>query len=242
MPYAALYTPEPTRPAGGPQPGTMTLQSWICIESEWADDFTSLGIYSPRDICGNDWPDWECVGSQHAAGRAADDGHPVVAGGSPVAAELAKWLVKFSADLGIQEVITERRRWNNQTKRWAAYSGRSPHLDHVHWAQNAAGARYLTRAKILALVGSPAPPDEPNPPAQPAPPQEGTTMEIWHCTANGQRYAVMPDGLVRLTVAETNVLLYGGAHLQVIPTVALLDKLHSGKRVRSFVDAPVLGG
>lgn len=238
MPYAAFYTPEPTRPASGPQPGTVALQTFICEESEWAADFHDLGIYNPRDICGNLWPDWECVGSQHARGAAGDDGHRVVVGGNLAAAALAKWLVKYAADFGIQEVITERRRWNNQSKRWAAYSGRSPHLDHVHWAQNSSGARYLTLDKIRALV---TPPEPPAPAPEPVAPLEGT-MEIWHCPENSQRYALMPDGLVRITVAIAKELVAGNVPYRVIATTATLDLLVRGKRVVSFVDAPVLGG
>jgi hypothetical protein len=84
--------------------------------------------------------------------------------------------------------------------------------------------------------------DGPRPAPTPDPDPTGDQMVLIHCTAIDQRYALMPDGLVRLTEAEFNQLLLGGGRQQIVPTTALLDKLVKGKRVVSFVDAPTLGG
>lgn len=175
MSFPIVYTPEPTRPSGGPQPGTRTLQTWIVNEWDEADavddtDPTNLGIYNPRDVCGNPWPDWECKGSQHASGRAGDDGFPVAPGGHPEGHKLAAWLVENHAELGIQEVIWAERRWHNDLPvlphaRWPTYRGRSKHLDHVHWAQNSFGAAGLTIEMIRGVMPMPKPEPEPAPPA-----------------------------------------------------------------------------
>lgn len=169
--YAALYTPEPSRPASGPQPGTLTLQRWIIDNWDATDgvddtDPTNLGIYNPRDVCGNPWTgpgSWTCAGSQHARGAAGDDGFPRDKHrwptGHPEGTKLAHWLVAHHHQLGIQEVIWAGHRWTNQTLQWRTYNGRSDHYDHVHWAQTSTAARALTLADITAVA--PHPPEEP---------------------------------------------------------------------------------
>lgn len=179
MGFPVVYTPEPARPSGGPQPGTRNLLGWIVSPEGWdaADAFddvdpTNLGIYNPRDVCGNQWPFWECKGSQHARGAAGDAGFPVVLpGGHAEGHKLANWLVANHRALGIQEVIWAERRWHNKLgviphSQWPKYIGRSKHYDHVHFAQNDAGAKGLTVAMIKAVAPAPAPPD-PTPPAEP---------------------------------------------------------------------------
>lgn len=181
MNFPVVYTPEPSAPAGGPQRGTKILQTWIVGSWDGCDgvddqDPTNLGIYNPRDVCGNPWPRWKCKGSQHARGAAGDDGFPVVLpGGHPEGHKLAAWLVEHHVALGIQEVIWAKRRWKNSMGviphgQWPEYHGRSEHLDHVHWAQNDPGAKGLTLEMIKAVMPMPAP--TPEPPAAPAPKEE----------------------------------------------------------------------
>lgn len=163
-PFLAYYTPEPTSPSGGPTPGAEALLDWICDESPWAADFSPLGIYNPRDICGNLWPDWSCTGSQHAAGRAGDAGCLVVRpDGLPEGWALAAWLIAHHELLGVQEVIFAGKRWDNQSQRWRIYSGRDDHFGHVHFALNTSGAALLTRARILSVAPA-APEPLPTPP------------------------------------------------------------------------------
>lgn len=145
--YATVYTKEPARPSGGPLPGTVRLQRFLVDEF----DGTNLGIYNPRDVCGNQWPDWECVGSQHARGAAGDIGFPVVRPeGHADGRRLAAHLVEHHRQLGVQEVIFSARRWTNQTGTWKPYTGRSDHFDHVHYALTADAAVNLTAAEIEA--------------------------------------------------------------------------------------------
>lgn len=200
-PFAGTYTAEPRRPSGGPQPGAVALLDWLCDESPWADEFTSLGIYSPRDICGNFWPDWRCTGSQHARGAAGDAGCRVVRPGGLVEGwEAANWLVRNAAILGVQEVIFAGQRWDNQTRRWKVYTGRSDHYDHVHFALNASGARYLTRARILSVApGAPAPAPTPIPPLE---------DDVFFYDMDHPKDPTGPDALIQVT-AKGQVRLTG---------------------------------
>jgi hypothetical protein len=151
--FAPIYTPEPTRCSGGPTPGALNLQDWICNRSPWRAAVTNLGIYNCRTIAGSRRL------SSHASGRAGDSGVRIIPGGHPAGHELARWLVANAAVLGVQEVIWNRQRWDNQTRRWRPYTGVSPHLDHVHWALNTHGGRHLTEVRILSVAPRPAPPE-----------------------------------------------------------------------------------
>ena len=156
-PFLPVYTPEPSRCASGVQPGTAALQEWITEDSPWAAHLTDLGTFNCRKIAGtNRW-------SSHASGRAGDSGVRVMATGHPAGHALAAWLVKNAGMLGVQEVIWNRRRWDNQSRRWRAYTGVSPHLDHVHWAQNTSGARHTTTARIKSVAPNATPPTPEDP-------------------------------------------------------------------------------
>lgn len=242
MAYRAAYTPEPMKPSGGPQAGTLTLQRWIIDSFDAADnvddqDPVNLGIYNPRDVCGNIWPHWECSGSQHARGAAGDVGFPVTEEGHPEGYKLAGWLVTEHLNLGIQEVIWARRRWSNVTLTWKPYTGRSPHLDHVHWAQSAVAAALLTTREIEAAATRLTPESPPSLPPPPLTPLE-TVMFIWVITDRpGAFFLQMPDGLVRLTAAEA--FRYGsGGTPNVEVTEADFKKASFGKRAVSFNDPP----
>lgn len=207
MAYPATYTPEPTKPSGGPAKGTKILYAFILLH------FTvkGLGIYNPRDTAGNMWPNWRTGrdgkkrGSQHASGRAGDCGVAVDRKrwptGHPEGRRLAAWLVRWHLTLGIQEVIFADRRWTNKLgvipwSEWPRYDGRSDHFDHVHWAQNAEGAAGLTLAVLEALWAEHPPLIER---AVPTPQQSKeddmavnikgkNTPEWWAATAHGKRH------------------------------------------------------
>jgi hypothetical protein len=157
MAYAAFstaYTPEPTSCASGPKPGAVALQRWACDESPWGADLWDVGIYACRDVYGGWCPNCNRSAlSAHASGRAGDSAHNIINGRShPSGKAFAAWLVRNHAVLGVQEVISDYQRWTNQTREWRAYTGRSPHTDHVHWALNTSGGTYLTRARILSVA------------------------------------------------------------------------------------------
>src|SRR5688500_17630836 len=87
-----------------------------------------FGIYSARP-------------SEHGAGRALDIGlNAHNASHQRVAAEILSWAVENADLYGIQSVIWNRRVWGFGRWYWRAYSGPSPHTDHVHIGQNLIGA------------------------------------------------------------------------------------------------------
>ena len=148
MTFPVVIDEPATRPGAGPTPGAVALQAHL------TDKFggTNLGIYNPRDICGNPWPLWKCAPSTHAEGRSGDTGFPVVEpGGHPNGTACATWLVNHAEALGVQRIIWAGRSWNCIDRVWKPYTGRYRHFDHVHWELNRAAASALTVAVIEAL-------------------------------------------------------------------------------------------
>lgn len=157
MPYRYAYDPVGPRPALGPQRGAVTLLRFLVgafDDADLVDDVASLGVYNPRDVCGNQWPDWRCAGSLHAEGRAGDAKVPVDRrrwpDGHPEGHRIAGFLVDAADLLGVQEVIWARRRWDSRRRTWVAYRGRSDHLDHVHFGLCRAAALRLTTTDVHA--------------------------------------------------------------------------------------------
>jgi hypothetical protein len=89
-----------------------------------ADKWKSIGIWSKRNIAGTNTP------SQHSMGNAID-WHGKKGTGDPVMQKLANWLVKNADIIQAQNIIYNRKIWN-PSQGWHAYSGVSPHTDHVH--------------------------------------------------------------------------------------------------------------
>jgi len=89
--------------------------------------FENGGIYNCRNIAGSSQL------SVHGTGRAGDT---MTGTGQPTLTSLyvAEQLRVFSAELGIQGIIHNRRQWfcHNSTG-WRDYSGQNPHVDHIHW-------------------------------------------------------------------------------------------------------------
>ena len=56
--------------------------------------------------------------------------------GKPVGDALAAYVLANAARLNVKYVIWYRRSWNPQRGTWVAYSGDSPHTDHVHVSFN----------------------------------------------------------------------------------------------------------
>lgn len=192
---ALVYDPAPRRPSGGIRPGAKVLQR--AILGRYPDAY-DLGIYNPRDVCGNPWPGWRCSGSMHADGRAGDDGFPTRGhpDGHPAGHALAAELVRLAEALGIQEVIWARRIWTAKVPRWRPYSGRSSHLDHVHWTITLAAAAALTAEKVARIfAGSIITPPDPLPPPEedemPEAPDDVIDRYRW---PTGEEVAVQRDG------------------------------------------------
>lgn len=155
-----IFDPVGRVPSKGPQPGAAALHRYTLARFNGRD----LGIFNPRDVCGNAWPPkppatkLPCVLSFHAEGRAGDAGFPVQRpNGHPDGSALADWLVANANALGVQEVIWAGRRWTTTTRKWQRYTGRSDHFDHVHWSLNRDAARTLTGAHIEAVTRDAAP-------------------------------------------------------------------------------------
>jgi len=71
--------------------------------------------------------------SIHAVGRALDIMTPTLE--APEGEGLANWLVEHAKELGIQLVIWNRKVWQGSVPvahRFQNYTGRKPHIDHVH--------------------------------------------------------------------------------------------------------------
>lgn len=127
-----------TTVSGGPAPGAKALMSWYLGTYP---DGTNLGIYNPKTIPGT------AVLSLHAEGRAADLGCPRWASWATV---LADQLRSYSAELGVQCVIYDRRIWSGAypDAGWRPYAGADPHDTHLHVELSWYAARYLTVDQI----------------------------------------------------------------------------------------------
>lgn len=85
----------------------------------------------------------DCGGalSGHTAGRAWDWNTTV---GQPKVNALLEWLFANNDEVirraGIMYLIWNRRIWNTRSRTWQAYTGASPHTDHVHFSFSRAGA------------------------------------------------------------------------------------------------------
>jgi len=124
--------------SGGPAPGAKALMAWFLATYPAG---TNLGIYNPKVIPGTQ------ILSLHAEGRACDLGCPRSASW---AAALADLLRIWSAELGIQCVIHDRRIWSGAypDAGWRPYAGSDPHDTHLHVELTWYAARYLTVDQI----------------------------------------------------------------------------------------------
>jgi len=134
----------------------------------------SLGIVRSCSVGGS---------SEHKEGRAFDWGVSAYSATDRAnVAALMQWLLKtdrygnrhaVARRLGIQYMIWNRRIWGaySASSGWRAYTGASPHTDHVHFSLSWAGARKLTSYwKPGRFSDAPGPrPPAPKPPAPPAP-------------------------------------------------------------------------
>lgn len=94
-----------------------------------ANRVTNQGIYvRRRQRGGSAW-------SLHAVGRSGDLGIPNI----PTGTIIAELLVRRAGELGVCEVIFNRRRWTPESG-WRHYSGVNPHTTHIHFGNTRAMA------------------------------------------------------------------------------------------------------
>ena len=135
-----------TRDAGGPQPGLKALWQWI--DQQYPGVYRFGGIYNYRPIRGSTRL------SMHAEGRALDAMiRPVGGAGDPRGTELLRRLGAHGRELGLQCVIWDRRIYTAKSPEGRAYTGQSPHTDHLHMEGTWQMARGLTVADISRIVG-----------------------------------------------------------------------------------------
>lgn len=131
----------------GPQPGSKALMAAF-LGLYAAKGGTNLGIFNCRPVRGS-----TSTTSLHGEGRACDFG--INPHGAAWGTALAEVLRAFSAELGIQCVIWDRRIWSGAKPEagWRAYSGTNPHRDHIHVELTWAAARSLTAETAHRFLG-----------------------------------------------------------------------------------------
>ncbi len=149
--YAA-YSPQTTCSPTA-KPGVVAFRDQLLKTYSWT---RSLGIVRACDVGGR---------SEHKEGRAFDWGVNASSTRDVAAVnDLFKWL--FATDrygnrhamarrLGIQYIIWNRKIWSSYAVAdgWRAYTGASPHTDHVHFSFSWPGAR-MTTSYWTGKVGS----------------------------------------------------------------------------------------
>lgn len=146
--YGFAYDGPPTKCSGGARLGTRALRDGV-IERFGCGD---LGIYNCRTVRVSG----SSTKSFHADGRAWDAGCT-----GDLNRRIAQWLVDNANELGVQEVISYRRRWDARTRRWDVYQGDDDHTTHVHVAQCIRAANDLTLATVRSIDGgAPGPIDQ----------------------------------------------------------------------------------
>ena len=141
MPYETITGP----PSGGARKGALALMTYVV--NRWS--VLNSGIYNPRDICGNPWPNVSCSLSAHLEGRACDFG--IRPFGAPVGTEISAWLIMNRYILGVEEIIWNRRVWSGNNPFWRTYVGRSDHSDHIHVTLSKVKADSLTLGVLNLL-------------------------------------------------------------------------------------------
>lgn len=145
MGYGYAYDEPPTVCTKGPRPGTTALRDGVMERFGCGDD----GIFNCRKTRNKG----STTLSFHADGRAWDAKCT-----GALNRRIAAWFVQWAEVLGIQEVISYRRRWDARTREWRDYTGDDPHEGHVHVAQCKRAANGLTLATVRAIEdGAPGP-------------------------------------------------------------------------------------
>ena len=197
------------------------------------------GVAALRDLVLRSYPGTRNLGitractvggrSEHKEGRAFDWGVNVNNPAEKAAADdLLRWLHATDAHgnrfanarrLGIQYVIWNRRIWSSYAPTWRAYTGPSPHTDHVHISFNWPGANkqtsFWTGRVVNATAGTvpsappvstaPAPPKTPVVVKPPPPVRHEQTWSLQsnRATGNSSPYSVQAGQVYLLKVRGT---------------------------------------
>lgn len=134
----------------GPQPGAVALMDWVLGQYEDRGAY-NLGVYNCRPVRGGDaW-------SLHSEGRALDIGLPMAADGTGTALghRLVNRLRDAGEPLGIQCMIYDRRIWSAKSPdgNGRAYTGVSPHYNHIHLELCWHAARHVDGDKLVHVLG-----------------------------------------------------------------------------------------
>lgn len=153
--------------SGKAQSGTVATMQYLINKFPQTH---SMGIYSCRYIGGTSkWSD-------HACGRAGDCGVPTTSSGLAIPSvgnPIVLFLIKYSSQLGIVEIIYNRVIYDAISPSGRYYGGVSPHRNHIHYSQAMAKAKSLTYASIVAFAGFPGGTTPP-----PLPPSTDWTDEV----------------------------------------------------------------
>lgn len=121
-------------------PGTKRFRDWIVRNVR---GITSGGL-SRHPAKAHDAANPRDRLDMHEAGRAIDLMISTVGGrqNSAVGDPVANWLVEHAEEIGVQIVIWARTQWVSTSSggRWSNYTGRNPHIDHIHMELSTEGA------------------------------------------------------------------------------------------------------
>ncbi len=110
----------------------------------------SMGICNCRSVNGG------TSRSHHSECRAGDWGIPTGAGGSyrpELGDPVVELLGPHGKRLGLDHLILNRRIYSARSPNGRYYSGRHPHYNHAHIGINSAGAKRLTMATLIDVLG-----------------------------------------------------------------------------------------
>ncbi len=133
-PNGSVKSDKPTACTSGPQEGTVELSKYIMSKF----GASSMGIFNCRSVRGGSSLSLHGEGRAFDAGLNANNPEQKKRGDS-----LFQWVISNAPSIGAQEVIWNRQIWT-PSKGIRAYTGTSPHTDHVHIGQNWSGARKQT--------------------------------------------------------------------------------------------------
>lgn len=149
----------------------------------------------------------------------------------PKGRSLFDWCVHEAERLGIQSVIFNRRVWGFGTWSERAYTGPSPHTDHVHVGLNRRARQHLTEQQVRdRLPVGPAP----NPPAGPQE-DEMKVVLVRKDGGDGKIFRLYNDRLEWVRNADTFMMLgYDWNAVVTLPPASSIWELpvsiYSGER------------
>lgn len=144
--YGQCYDPTTPGWTGIAQPGVVAFSRAVMDLFPW---FGSMGIVRDKSRCMQ-------KSSTHCKGRAWDCAcNANSATGLKQGNDLAALLITNHRYLGLQRIIWNRREWDCLELKWEAYSGPSPHLDHLHleFCWQAARDKPLTVEYVKMVLG-----------------------------------------------------------------------------------------